>query len=93
MAAKKRESALEKEIREYAEATGWWGVKFVSPGTAGVPDRLFIRGGMVLFMEVKRKGKKPTRQQYLRMAEIRKHGAIVCWVDSFAAAKEWLDFV
>ncbi len=95
MACKVRESKLEKDIREYAEATGWWQAKFVSPSKRGVPDRVFIRRGIVLWMEVKRPddGEEPSAQQKLRMAEMKRHGAIVCWVDSFAKAKEWLDFL
>jgi len=90
---KKRESRLEKEIREYAEATGFWQAKFTSPGTPGVPDRVFIKHGLVLFMEVKAEGKTPNKQQHIRMSEMKKHGAMVCWVSSFAAAKEWLDLI
>lgn len=94
MAAKVvRESVVEKEIRRYAEATGWWVAKFVSPSKRGVPDRLFIKRGIVLFMEIKRPGEEPTQQQHLRMKEMRRYGAIVVWVDSFEKAKEWLDFL
>ena len=88
-----RESKVEKQIREYAQATGWWVAKFTSPGLAGVPDRIFIRAGLVLFMEVKRRTTKPTKQQALRMKEMKEHGAIVTWVSSFEEAKEWLDFL
>lgn len=94
MAAKVvRESEVEKEIRQYAKATGWWVAKFVSPGTRGVPDRVFIKNGIVFWLEVKRPGETPSAQQYLRMKEMKKYGAIVAWVDSFAKAKEWLDFL
>jgi Holliday junction resolvase len=88
-----RESKVEKEIREYAEATGWWVTKFTSPGRKGVPDRIFIQKGIVTFIEIKRPGEEPTPQQELRIQEMKKHGALVCWVDSFAKAKEWLDFL
>lgn len=88
-----RESKVEKQAREYAEATGWWVAKFVSPGKKAVPDRLFIKRGIVVFIEFKRPGEEPTRQQYLRMKEMKKHGAIVRWFDSFEEAKEWLDFL
>lgn len=88
-----RESKVEKDIREYAEATGWWQAKFVSPSKDGVPDRVLIRGGLVLWMEVKRPGEEPSAKQYLRMSEMKKHGANVCWVDNFESAKEWLDLL
>jgi Holliday junction resolvase len=88
-----RESKVEKAIREYAEATGWWQAKFVSPSKKAVPDRVFIRGGIVLWMEVKRPDEEPTAQQYHRIKEMKEYGAIVCWVDNFESAKEWLDLL
>ena len=88
-----RESKVEKDIREYAQATGWWQAKFVAPGKRGVPDRVFIKRGIVFWLEVKRPGEEPTVQQYLRMKEMKKYGAIVAWVDSVEKAKEWFDFL
>lgn len=77
-----RESKVEKDSREYAMARGWWVAKFVSPGLVAVPDRIFIRNGVVLFIEFKRPGEEPTLQQYKRHKDMRDHGAIVLWVDN-----------
>lgn len=87
-----RESKLETDIWEYAEATGWWAAKFTSPGKRAVPDRLFIRKGVHLFGEIKRPGEEPTRQQALRHKKMRAHGAIVRVWDNFDDAKSDLDF-
>ena len=87
-----RESKVEKDIWEYAEAAGWWVAKFTSPGKRAVPDRLFIRNGVHLFAEIKRPGEKPTRQQELRHKEMRAKGAIVRVWDNFYDAKSDLDF-
>lgn len=87
-----RESKLETDIWEYAEATGWWAAKFTSPGKRAVPDRLFIRKGVHLFGEIKRPGEEPTRQQELRHKKMRAHGAIVRLWDNFDDAKSDLDF-
>lgn len=87
-----RESKVEKEIREWAEATGWWVAKFTSPGKRAVPDRLFIRKGVHLFGEIKRPGEIPTPQQALRHKEMRAHGAIVRVWDNVNDAKSDLDF-
>lgn len=84
------ESSVESGIRKYAELRGWWCVKFVSPGLRGVPDRLFIRNGRHVFIEIKRSGEEPTTQQSKRHREMREHGAEVYWVDSVEAAKEIL---
>lgn len=84
------EAKVEAEIKRYAEAKGWWCVKFVSPGLRGVPDRLFIRRGRHVFIEVKRPGEEPTEQQYKRHREMRAHGAEVHWADNLDAVKEIL---
>lgn len=88
MATAVRESKVESDIRKYALAKGWWVAKFTSPGKRGVPDRIFIKNGFVLFIEIKRPGEKPSQQQTLRMAEMDKYGALTFWVDNVEAAKE-----
>jgi len=81
-----RESSIEKTIVARAKARGWWSCKFTSPAMAGVPDRMFIRDGRVVYIEIKRPGNKPTPLQAKRMADMRTHGAEVHWVDSVEAA-------
>jgi len=62
-----REDILEHDIEEYlvrrVKAVGGWPLKFVSPGTRGVPDRLLIFPGKVIFVEVKRPGKDNQKLQ------------------------------
>jgi hypothetical protein len=82
-----RESAVESDIVDFAEIRGWWAAKFVSPGLNGVTDRLFIRRGRHVFMEVKRPGEEPTTQQHKRMRDMKAHGAEVYWVDSLEQAR------
>jgi hypothetical protein len=82
-----RESTVESAINAFAEIRGWWCAKFVSPGLNGVTDRLFIRDGRHVFMEVKRPGEEPTAQQYKRMRDMKAHGAEVHWVDNVEQAK------
>lgn len=85
-----RESKVEKECCEYAEGRGWWVSKFTAPGKKAVPDRLFIRNGVVLFVEFKRPGKEPTAQQAYRHKQMRAKGANVTWTDNFADFKKYL---
>ena len=58
---------LERDVESYlvrrAKAAGGWPLKFVSPGTRGVPDRLLIFPGKVIFVEVKRPGEKSRKLQ------------------------------
>lgn len=86
-----RESKVESDIRKYALARGWWVSKFTSPGKRGVPDRIFIKNSFVVFIEIKRPGEKPSKQQELRMAEMKRYGALVYWVDNLNDAKEILE--
>ena len=58
---------LEKEIesffRDSIKKIGGRCLKWVSPGTSGVPDRIVLYKGKVYFVEVKRPGGKLTNLQ------------------------------
>lgn len=84
------ESKVERDICDYAQRRGWWVAKFIAPGQTGVPDRLFIRRGRHVFIEVKRPGEVPSEKQFDKHAEMRAFGAEVHWVDSLEEAMEIL---
>jgi len=85
------ERHVEARICEYAKAIGAIPYKFTSPARRGVPDRLFVlRGGRVVFMEIKRAGEKPTALQEREMELLRSQGAIVSWFDDAEKACRWL---
>ncbi len=77
-----RESKIEKEVCEYARTLGWTVYKFVSPGLRGVPDRMFLRDGVSIFIEFKASGKKPSKIQFKRIKELNEIGFYACWIDS-----------
>lgn len=60
------ENEVEKKLAKKVKALGGRAYKFVSPGNAGVPDRLVVMpGGKVGFAEIKRpdrNSKKITRK-------------------------------
>ena len=82
------ESDIEGDAIKYAKRLGWWVAKFTSPGRRGVPDRVFIRNGVVMFIEFKRLGEPLRTQQAKRIREMREHGAIVHVVDNLKDAYE-----
>ncbi|AEY69582.1 resolvase [Burkholderia phage vB_BceS_AH2] len=84
------ESDIESATIDFAEQHGWWVAKFVSPGQRGVPDRIFIRRGRVLFLELKRPKKKPTSQQREKHKEMRRFGAEVHWINTLEQAYDLL---
>lgn len=58
------EKYIERKLVDKVKALGGRAYKFVSPGNAGVPDRLVVLpGGKVGFVEMKRPGGKPSKLQ------------------------------
>ena len=82
-----RESEIEKKVTAYAKQKGWLGYKFVSPSQRGVPDRLYMRQGRLIFIEFKAPGKKPTKLQQKIAANIEAEGFVVYIVDDIEAGK------
>lgn len=90
MRAPPLETDIEGEAVAFAKRHGWWATKFTSPGRRGVPDRIFIRDGVVMFIEFKRPGETLRTQQEKRIREMRAHGAIVHVVDNLKTAYDLL---
>lgn len=82
------ESVIENKAVQFAKANGILTYKFTSPSSRGVPDRIFLREGHVLFIEFKAPGKKPTALQIRELKRIRatKHFVVVVdsWDDALA---------
>lgn len=81
------ERDVEKKVCAYAKEKGWMPFKFVSPGNAGVPDRLFLRDGKVIFIEFKAPGKISTPIQRVQQDRIRRLGFEVYVCDSVEDGK------
>ncbi len=78
-----KEKELERKLIKAVRQSGGLTLKFVSPGMAGVPDRLLLfPGGRLAFCEVKAPGEKPRPLQAHRMEQLRKLGFRVYVVDS-----------
>ena len=77
-----REKRLERRLAEAVKAMGGIAPKFVSPGFAGMPDRLvLLPGGKCGFVEVKRRGEKPRPLQEIRHGMLRRLGFKVYVLD------------
>lgn len=76
------EKKLEKRCCDIARANGWWTRKFKSPANRGVPDRIFLKEGRVLFIEFKAPGNKPSPLQAQEITEILDHGGNAFWTDN-----------
>lgn len=80
------EASLERKVRLYAEKHGVYTRKFSSPAHRGVPDRMFIKEGRILFLEFKARGKKPTAIQQREIDLLNKEDMPTFWVDTYEAA-------
>ena len=77
-----REKAIEKKLVMAAKRRGGMAVKFTSPGTNGMPDRLvLLPKGRMGFVELKAPGKKPRLLQELRMRQLRRLGFYAAVID------------
>lgn len=84
---KVREKDVEKKGNKWAKAHGWYQRKWTSPGHRGVPDRIYVKNGVVVFFEWKRPGEEPTALQKDEIALLRAHGANAYWGDSVESLK------
>jgi hypothetical protein len=85
MREKQIEAALVRQVR----AAGGLALKLISPGWAGIPDRLILlTGGRLLFVEVKAPGQKPRPLQLKRAAQLQALGFRVITVAATEAIQE-----
>ena len=83
------EKSIEKYLIEQAEANGLLCLKYSNPNMVGYPDRLLLLpGGRVVWVELKSKGRKPTKIQQIRIAELIGMGHLVKVIDNKADIDE-----
>lgn len=86
------EKDLEKAIGVWCKKNGYYWRKFVSTSHRGVPDRIAISPtGGVGFLELKRKGQKPTDLQVKEIMDILEHRGNATWVDNYEDAITFLE--
>jgi hypothetical protein len=84
-----QESRIEKRLKKEIELIGGKALKFISPGTAGVPDRIvLLPGGRIVFVELKAPGEKMRKIQELRKRQLEKLGFKVLCIDSIEGVQE-----
>jgi len=80
------ESKLESQIVTLCSKLGLLTYKFSSPSQRGVPDRVIMGRGRVLFLELKNAGCKPTGLQERELERIKKVGISAGWADNYKDA-------
>ena len=88
------ERDIEKAVCDYAKAKGMLVYKFTSPARSAVPDRLLIsRTGLIVFIEFKRPGARPTPAQLREHDRLREQHATVYVVDDVTEGKRIVDWL
>lgn len=83
------EKAIERYLVEQAKQNGLLCLKYSNPNMVGYPDRLLVLlGGGVVWVELKSKGRKPTKIQQIRMSELTGMGHLVKVIDNKADIDE-----
>ena len=85
------EKQIEAALRQKVRAAGGLALKWVSPGCAGVPDRIVILpGGRIHFIELKAPGQKPRALQLHVMARLRALGCSCQVIDTLAGVEAFM---
>lgn len=86
------EKAIEKYLVEQVKAIGGICLKYSNANMVGYPDRVIcLHGGRVAWVELKSKGKKPTKMQTIRQSELVSLGHEVHTVDNKQSIDELIN--
>lgn len=77
------EKQIEAKAVKWAKSNSWLTYKFTSPNKRGVPDRIFIKSGCLIFIEFKAERGKLTKLQQREINILKKEGMLVFVVYSF----------
>ena len=76
------ESTIESTVCNYAKKRGWFEAKIKSSNKRGMPDRIFHRQGLTIYIEFKVEGEEPNPQQLKRHRELQAQKIPVFVVDN-----------
>lgn len=91
MAVVYSEKYLEQILVKKIKSMGGIALKFVSPGMAGVPDRIvLLPKSKIAFVELKATGEKMRPLQIKRKRQLEELGFLVYCIDSFEAIDDFI---
>ena len=88
------EKYLERKLNEAVKMLGGESIKLEARLRAGLPDRmLLLPNGLIVFVELKTKGKKPTQIQTLTHERFRELGFKVEVIDNYNSLLKFIENV
>lgn len=89
------ERTIESYLRTAVADRGGRAIKLTSSSLRALPDRLCLfPGGVLVFVEVKAPGRKPSKNQQIMIKMLKSMGFIALWLDSrhaVDALMNWLE--
>lgn len=86
-----REKEIETKLKKKIKRIGGLALKFISPGHAGVPDRIvLLPNGNAVFVELKAPGKPLRPLQLKRKKQLENLGFKVYIIDSLQGVSDFL---
>lgn len=86
-----REAEIERQLVSYVKSIGGRAFKFVSPGNIGVPDRIVVLpGGVIWFVELKTSTGRlspPQERQIAKLTELNANVFVLKGTDGLKAFK------
>jgi hypothetical protein len=81
------EKEIERKLKSWARSSGFYVRKFSSPNNRSVPDDIFVKDGLTVYLELKREFEEPKEAQWAEIDELRLHGAIAEYADGVEIGK------
>jgi len=69
-----KESLIQKKVIQYLEKNGWYVIKLIQTNKNGIADLCVLKDSVVVFIEVKRPGLKPSLLQAFRARQLAQQG-------------------
>lgn len=80
------ERDIEGPAKAFAKRRGWFVAKLMKCDINGMPDDIFHRRGLTMYIEFKKPDETPSPQQLKRHRELRAHGIAVHVCDDLETA-------
>lgn len=86
------EKVIEKQLREKIKSLGGWSIKMEANYLSGLPDRIcLLPGGIIFFVELKSEGKKPSKIQLYVHRKLSNLGFNIFVIDSIVELKKMIN--
>lgn len=88
-----READIERKVKAWCEVNGYLFIKMSALSARGFPDRMILKDGKVMFLELKKPGEKPRPAQQEWLSKLQRLGFNAIWADDYDLAIAGIDIL